>query len=209
MLSMTPRDDKRQFRRRYLLHGMIAIFGILWIVCAISPWHRFDWLLENLLVFIAVPLLVREFATRPLSDISYICIFIFLCLHTIGAHYTYAEVPVGTWMQTFLNHDRNHYDRVVHFTFGLLGTYPIRETLIQYVRVSSTLNGFIAFTIIATSSTIFEIIEMFAAMIVSPDTAIAYLGVQGDVFDAQKDSALAIAGCIIALVFSMQKFRMA
>jgi len=207
MITLAAHDDKRPFRQRRLLHGMIVAYTVLWGVCAFSPWHRSDWLLENLLVFISVPLIVYEFTRRPLSDLSYVFIFTFFCLHAVGAHYTYAEVPLGAWLQGELGLGRNHYDRVVHFSFGLLLAYPVREVTLRYARAGIGLSGFIAFTVIAASSAVYEVIEMLAAMTVSPETAFAYLGVQGDVFDAQKDTALAIVGCIFALMLSRRHFR--
>ena len=190
------------FRHNRLLQGLATLFAIIWLVGAISPLYRFDWFLENLLVFVAVGLLGYFYRIRPLSDLSYILITIFLVLHTVGSHYTYSEVPLGFWLQDALSLDRNHFDRIIHFGFGILIFYPVREVLFRYSGAGLRLSGFAAFTVIATSSVVYEIIEWIVAIIVSPEAAMAYLGTQGDMFDAQKDSVLAIAGAYFGLVLT-------
>lgn len=192
----------RPFRQNKVLQGLAALFAIVWLVGAIAPVNRFDWFLENLLVFVAVGLLGYFYRTRPLSDLSYALIFIFLVLHSIGAHYTYSKVPLGFWLQDTLSLERNHFDRVIHFCFGVLIFYPVREVLFRYSGAGLRLSGFVAFTVIATSSVVYEIIEWIVAVIVSPEAAMAYLGTQGDTFDAQKDSVLAIAGVFFGLVLT-------
>jgi putative membrane protein len=194
------------FRRNKPLQGMDAIFAVVWVVGAIAPENRFDWFLENLLVFVYVGLLGHFYRTRPLSDLSYLLIAIFLVLHSLGAHYTYSKVPPGFWIQEFLTLERNHYDRVIHFVFGLLIVYPVREVLFRFAGAGSGLSGFSAFTVIATSSVVYEIMEWVVAVIVSPEAAMAYLGTQGDVFDAQKDSTLAMVGGLLGLLIRRQDF---
>lgn len=194
------------FRRNKPLQGMAAIFAVVWVVGAIAPENRFDWFLENLLVFVYVGLLGHFYRTRPLSDLSYFLIAIFLVLHSLGAHYTYSKVPPGFWIQEILTLERNHYDRVIHFVFGLLIVYPVREVLFRFAGAGSGLSGFSAFTVIATSSVVYEIMEWVVAVIVSPEAAMAYLGTQGDVFDAQKDSTLAMVGGLLGLLIRRQDF---
>lgn len=191
-----------RFLSNRLLQGLATLFALVWLVTAISPVNRFDWFLENLLVFVTVGLLSYFYRTRPLSDLSYILITIFLMLHTVGSHYTYSEVPLGFWLQDSFSLDRNHFDRIVHFCFGVLIFYPAREILFRYMGAGFRLSGFVAFAVIATSSTIFEIIEWIVAIVVSPEAAMAYLGTQGDIFDAQKDSALAISGTVFGLLLT-------
>lgn len=183
------------------------LFAIVWLVGAITPIDRLDWFLENLLVFAAIGLLGYFYRTRPLSDLSYSLITIFLVLHTVGAHYTYSKVPLGFWLQDVLSLERNHFDRIIHFGFGALIFYPVREVLLRYSGLSIGLSGFITFTIVATSSAVYEIIEWVVAMIVSPGAAMAYLGTQGDVFDAQKDTVLAISGAILGLLLTWRSFK--
>jgi len=206
---VTTASDRilRPFRHNRLLQRLTALFVIVWLVGAIAPVNRFDWFLENILVFVAVGLLGYFYRTRPLSDLSYTLIALFLMLHTIGSHYTYAMAPPGFWLQDALTLERNHFDRIIHFSFGVLGFYPIREVLFRYVGTGLHLSAFVAFTIIATSSVVYEIIEWIVAVLVSPEAAMAYLGTQGDAFDAQKDSALAIAGVFFGLVLTRRFFK--
>jgi putative membrane protein len=196
------------FRHNRLLQGLAALFAIAWLVGAIAPMNRFDWFLENLLVFVAAGLLVHFYRTRPLSDLSYTLITIFLLLHTVGAHYTYSKVPLGFWLEDALALERNHFDRVIHFSFGVFIVYPVREVLFRYSGAGLRLSEFAAFTVIATSSAVYEIIEWIVAVIVSPEAAMAYLGTQGDTFDAQKDSVLAIAGAFLGLVLTRRFIKL-
>ena len=190
------------FRRNRLLQGLTAIVGLAWLTAAIAPLNRFDWFLENLLVFLGVGLLGAFYRTRPLSDLSYLLIALFLLLHIQGSHYTYSKVPMGFWLQDALALERNHFDRIVHFLFGVLIVFPVREALYRYTGAGRGLSGFAAFSVIAASSLIYETLEWAVAMIVSPETAMAFLGTQGDVFDAQKDSTLAVVGAGIGLALT-------
>ena len=129
MKKGTSRAGWNELRRNRLLFALVLAYGVIWLVTAIRPVHREDWLLENLLVFAAVPVLVVSYRHGILSNISYVLLFVFLTLHAIGAHFTYTDMPLGNWMRDSLNLSRNYYDRVVHFTFGLLVAYPFREVL--------------------------------------------------------------------------------
>ena len=97
----------------------------------------FDWALENTLVFCFVPVMVWGYRKLPLSDLSYLLIFTYLCVHEWGAHYKYSDVPLGEWMKPWLHTQRNHYDRVAHFSFGLLCSYPFQEVFIRAARMST------------------------------------------------------------------------
>src|SRR4051794_14581282 len=97
--ALTAENELKQFSKNYLLHAFIAIFISIWIWTAISPLYRQDWLLENLLVFICVPVIALNYKRMALSDLSWFFITLYLLLHTFGAHYTYSEVPFGYWLQ--------------------------------------------------------------------------------------------------------------
>ena len=115
----------------------------------------------------------------PLSPLSYILIMGFLALHTIGVHYTYAQVPAGVWLNDSLHLGRNHFDRIVPFAFGLLLVYPLKELLIRTARVSDFWSVYLPVSGILAQSGFFEIVEAFVAQIVSPDLSAAYFGTQG------------------------------
>ena len=184
---------------RALLAALAVVFGAL----AVAPWYRQDWLLENLLVFVAVPLLVLNHRRLPLSNFAYTCLFAFFVLHEIGAHYTYSEVPWRGWLAA-LGVDlepgvpgRNHYDRLVHFCYGLL----VMPAAWEVLRARTTPRGIWRYLLpvlfILSHSTIYELIEWAAARLFGGDLGVAYLGTQGDEWDAQKDMALAAAGAVL------------
>jgi len=185
----------RQTRLPVYLFGAYAVF---WSALAIAPLDRFDWFLDDVLVFATVPFLVRAYRHRPLSDLSYVLIILFYCLHTVGSHYTYSEVPIGYWVKDWLGLARNHYDRVVHFSFGLLLCYPLQEVVVRTMRPRGNWALVIAVMVVCTCSLAYEMMEWIVAVIVDPEASFAFLGTQGDVFDAQKDSGLAALGAVIS-----------
>jgi putative membrane protein len=193
----------KPFRERRLLHTLCICYAIIWIIAAIDPVKRDDWLIENILVFIAVPALIFTYRRLPLSDISYTLIFLFLVLHTVGAHYSYSEVPLGYWLKHQFDLQRNHFDRIVHFGFGLLLTYPIHGILAGAAKARGAWSLLLPPAVIVSLSGFFEIIEAVVAWLVSPELGQAYLGTQGDVWDAQKDIALAILGSVITVAIQL------
>ena len=189
-----------EFQKNRFLQVLTLAYGLIWIVTAISPTNRFDWFLENLLVFLLWGLLAATYSRLPLSNFSYLLVALFLGFHAIGAHYTYSETPLGAWLQDVLGEDRNHYDRVVHLLFGLLGAYPLREVISRTARVGGLKASLHTFAALLALSSAYEMIEWIVAKIVSPEAALAYLGTQGDVFDAQKDTILGAIGAAVALI---------
>jgi putative membrane protein len=192
----------RDFATNRVLQALAAICGAVWVWAAIDPVYRMDWFLENILLFAAVALLVWIYRTQPLSQLTHVFIAIFFILHTLGAHYTYSEVPWGAWLKDALGAERNHYDRIVHFTFGLLVAYPVRELLMRSTAVRGFAATFFTFATMVAASEVYELIEWIVANIVSPEAAMAYLGTQGDAFDAQKDTFLALSGTVLALALT-------
>jgi putative membrane protein len=189
------------------LGTLAGILAVLWIALAFHPFDRSDWWLENALLFAAVVLLVATYRVFPLSRVSYTTIFVFLCLHTIGAHWTYAEVPydaawrdlTGHSLNEVLGWKRNNYDRVVHFCYGLLLAYPIREVFLRIANVRGFWGYFLPLDLTMSSSMLYELIEWAAAEVVGGSLGQAYLGTQGDVWDAHKDMALASLGALITM----------
>lgn len=126
-------------------------------------------------------------------------IAVFLTLHTIGVHYTYAEVPVGTWANEVLHLGRNHFDRVVHFSFGFLLAYPMEELFRLGAGVRGWLLYYLPVMTVLGLSGLWEIVEAWVAGLLHPELGITYLGSQGDVWDAQKDMAAAFYGSLICI----------
>lgn len=199
---------KRLTHRQYLLLLGI-LFASIWIPLAIHPNDRATWALENALVLLGVLVLASTYRAFPLSRVSYTLLFVFLALHEIGSHYTYAQVPYDEWSQLFLGFNlndelgfkRNHFDRAIHFCYGLLLAYPIREVFIRIVSVRGFWGYFLPLDFTMSTSMFFELIERGVAEIFGGSLGMAYLGAQGDIWDAHKDMALASLGALIAMSF--------
>jgi putative membrane protein len=195
------------FRHIRYVSTLLGLLTLLWIGLAIEPFDRKDWLLENALLVVAIVLLAATYRRFPLSRTSYTLIFLFLCLHTLGAHYTYAEVPYDDWWASLsgatfnelVGWERNNFDRVVHFSYGLLIAYPIRELFLRIAGVRGFWGYFLPLDLTMSTSMLFELIEWFVAEVFGGDLGVAYLGTQGDVWDAHKDMALASLGALLAM----------
>ena len=187
---------------------LFAVLVVVSVLLGIAPHDRADWLLENSLLFGAVAVLVATRKRLPLSRVSYTLLFVFMCLHVVGAHYTYSLVPYDVWVEALTGHtlssltgwERNHYDRVVHFCYGLLLAYPAREVFLRVADVRGFWGYFLPLDVVMATSMLYELIEWGAASAFGGDLGTAYLGTQGDPWDAQKDMALATLGAIIAML---------
>lgn len=182
---------------------LIAAFAAVWAWAAYHPVYPDDWLLENYLVFIFVPIIVVVSRYFRLSNLSYTLITLFMCMHVVGSHYTYAEVPFGFTLQHWFGAERNMYDRLVHFCFGLLLAYPMREMFYRVAKARSFWGYWLPVELVLAFSALYEIIEWLAAANVNPSAGMAFLGAQGDIWDAQKDMLVAGIGAITAMSIVM------
>jgi len=173
--------------------------ALVWLWAAIEPVSRADWLLENLLVFAAVGLLLATCRRFAFSPGAYRLFALFLVLHLYGTHYTYAETPLGDWLRDGLGLARNPYDRLVHGAFGLLLVCPLRELLERRAGLCGRWLDALALSLVMAMSALYEQLEMLAALIVNPELGSAFLGTQGDEWDAQKDAGLAMLGALLGL----------
>lgn len=173
-------------------------FGVVWIVCAIAPHDRADWALENVPTFIGVPAAVLTYRRFRFSNRAYVQAALMLMLHTVGSHYTYSLVPAGDWLRDGFALSRNHYDRIVHFLFGVLMLRPLRELGFRNGQPGPAAVYFFSVSAIACWSLLYEVVEWLVAQVADPAAGIAYVGTQGDIWDAQKDMALALVGALIA-----------
>ena len=177
--------------------GLAAAYAVIWLALAVRPVSRADWLLENAIVFVAVPLFVATARRLRFSDFTYTCLFVFFVLHAIGAHYTYSLVPYAEWWEALGGaplEGRNHYDRVVHALYGLLVAPAAVELFACFGRYPRPWDFLFPWMFMAGHSVVYELIEFAAALVFGGDLGQAYLGTQGDVWDGQKDMALALAG---------------
>ena len=187
---------------------LLGVFVLLSAVLAIAPRDRHDWMLENALVLAFALFAVLSVRRIPLSRVSYTLIFVYLCLHEFGAHYTYAQVPYDEWWRSLfgsslneqLGWQRNNFDRLVHFSYGLLLAYPMRELFLRVADARGFWGYFLPLDVTMSTSMLFELVEWAAAEIFGGDLGVAYLGTQGDPWDAQSDMALASLGALIAMV---------
>jgi putative membrane protein len=193
--------------RKYLL-VLSVLFALVFAALALEPRYRHDWALENALVAAFAVGIAASHRKLVLSRVSYTLVFLFLCLHEVGAHYTYAEVPYDEWigaltggsLNAALGWERNHFDRFVHFAYGLLMAYPLREFFLRVAEVRGFWGYFLPLDFTLSTSAIFELFEWGAAELFGGELGAAYLGTQGDIWDAHKDMALAGTGALLAML---------
>lgn len=198
-------------RNKLFLKILLAWYVLFSAWMAIEPVNRQFWAVANILPALLVVILVATHRYVPLSNASYALITVYLTLHTIGVHYTYSQVPFGFWLGQALHLHRNHFDRIVHFSFGFLLAYPVEELFRVLAGVRGWLLYYLPVVTILGASGLWEIIESWVARIARPDLGITVLGAQGDVWDAQKDMTAAFYGSLlsIAILVVVRKLRTA
>lgn len=205
---MADHDSVHAPGTRYRLI-LLALFAAAFAALGIAPISREDWLLENALVVAALIWLIWGARHgRPLSNAAYTLLFAFGLFHELGAHYTYSQVPYEAWfgalsggrsLDALLGFERNQYDRLVHFLYGLLIAPVAAEVLVERVPLRGAWRFVLPATFMFSHALIYELIEWGAASAFGGELGESYLGTQGDVWDAQKDMALAVLGTLIAL----------
>ncbi len=199
MGAASPERNSPQQGSDRLFSALLLAYGLIWIWLAVAPINRRDWFLENLLAVTFVSLLILTRSRFRFSLLSYCLITLFMTLHAVGAHYTYAEVPFGFWLKDIFSLSRNPFDRIVHFAYGALLAYPVREVLMHLAGARGRWSYYLPASAILAQNGLFEIIESVVAALVSPELGNAYLGTQGDEWDAQKDMASALAGALLSM----------
>lgn len=180
---------------------LAIVFILVWINSLVGTTNIKNWYIENTLTVIALLFLILTYNTFRFSNFSYLLISVFLCLHVYGSKHTYANNPFGYWLQNLFDSSRNHYDRLVHFGFGFLLYYPILEIILNWLDLSNKIAPVLPILIILSASALYEIIEWLVADVFFKEQGTSYLGVQGDEWDAQKDTALAFIGSILAAAY--------
>lgn len=187
---------------------LLAVFLVAAAALGISPRYRQDWLMENVLVVLVLPVLVLGFRRLRFSDAGYAALFAFLLLHEIGAHYTYSEVPWDRWFSALcgfslneaLGFSRNPFDRAIHFAYGLLVTPAVVQLVAARTLSPGAWRWIVPVSLMTASSALYELFEWAAAVWFGGDLGVAYLGTQGDPWDAQQDMFLALLGSLAAVV---------
>ncbi len=186
---------------------LLGAYAILWACLAISPYSRFDWALENIVVALVFLVLGGSWHLFKFSKTSYVLIFIFMCLHAVATHYTYSRVPydplfeslTGRTVNSIFGWERNHYDRAVHFLYGFLLMLPFREFFLHIAHVRWAFWSYLLpFSFILSTSMVYELLEWAAAELLGSEAGLEFLGVQGDIWDAQRDMFLAGLGALLA-----------
>ncbi len=205
-MSTTPTQPQATSSFWTYEHKLLLVLAVaMGLSCLGAPYPREMYLQHSPTVFLLffLPWMHRRY---PVSRAGFTCLILFMLFHTLGARYIYSYVPYDQWcaqffgtrLQEAFDFRRNHYDRLVHFLFGLLWTLPVWEVLTRHFRVTPRLALYFAVEFVMAASMLYEVFEWGLTMVLSPDDANAYNGQQGDMWDAQKDMALAMVGAVMA-----------
>lgn len=183
------------------LKWLLAVYIVLFVTLAINPVDRATWFVENLTVWIILAVIITLYLNKIIfTKTAYTLMFVLIYLHTIGGHWTFAMVPFD-WITHLFHFSRNHFDRVAHFSVGFYA-FAIAELLWEKRLVN---NRFLLFTYpvfcIATIAMTYELVEWIYAALSDPAAGAAYLGSQGDIWDAQKDMLADTLGALTAVIF--------
>jgi putative membrane protein len=185
-------------RRAFI--GLMAAVGAVLVWSLIAPHDYFTWLLEVFPVLLAVPVLVGTYRRFRFSTLVYALLAVHAAILMVGGHYTYAEVPLGNWIRDAFGLSRNHYDRLGHLAQGFVPALLVRELLL---RRSPLRRGALLFVLVTSVCLAFSALyELFEWMVAESTGAAAdaFLGTQGDVWDTQKDMAMALLGALLAQI---------
>jgi putative membrane protein len=184
---------------------MFTVFFVFWLH---DPPYELHAVIHVVPTWIAIAILLTTTRCFPLTDTSFAFLILFLTLHVIGTRYVYSFVPYDQWatqllggeLTTDLQPGRNYYDRLVHFSFGLLIAPVAREVQCRVWQMKPAWSYFTAVEFILASSMVFELAEWLGAVTLAPDFADSYLGQQGDAWDAHKDMGLAAVGAVLSML---------
>ena len=186
----------------------LALFLLFWAATCFDPPYPRELVLQHIPTTAALALLVRLQGRRVLSRTNGRLVLAFLALHALGARYLYSYVPYDDWvtavfgrsLSSICGFTRNHYDRAVHFAYGVLLFFPVREVLVRRFGQAGFSGDLLAIQFILATSALYELVEWAVALAFAPDWAEHYNGQQGDMWDAQKDMALASLGGLAAMI---------
>lgn len=184
-------------RKRYPL-VLLSVIGVALVLSGLAPYDRATWWLEIFPILIGAPILVATYRRFPLTSLLYTLLAVHALILILGGHYTYARVPLGFWAQDLVGFARNHYDRLGHFAQGFIPAILVREILLRTSPLRPGRWLFVLVTAVCLAfSACYEFIEWWAALL-GGESAEAFLGTQGDVWDTQWDMFLALIGAITA-----------
>jgi len=199
IITTASNTDQKPLLQHRFICLLFAIFFTYWMYGWLTCLNVEDWIIENLLVVICISLVIASHKWHRLSEFSYLCLFVFVMLHLYGAFYAYTRNNLGEWLRDTYHLARNPYDRIVHFSFGLLLAYPIREILVNKYKLTGNASWWMPIQFVFSLGTIFELIEWGVATFTDTETGETYVATQGDVWDAHKDIILALIGTTISM----------
>jgi putative membrane protein len=182
----------------------LILLGVLLLICLATVWSppagRTSWMLEVGPGLAMVAVLMAIYRRLPLSHFVYVCVFLHVQILIYGGYYTYALTPLGNWAKEAFGFARNHYDRVGHVALGVFPCFLAREVLLRCTPLKR--GGWLFFlvcSVVLAFAAFWELLEWWTALLAAPDVGVAFLGSQGDVWDAQWDMLLALLGAMVAL----------
>jgi putative membrane protein len=195
--TMTP-VPLSYFRIPLVLLSVVAVVCIATVVD--PPAGRTNWLLEVGPGLAGIIVLIGLYRRFPMSHMVYFFVFLHMFILIYGGYYTYAETPLGNWAKEVFGFSRNHYDRVGHVALGVFPAFIIREVLLRNtpLRRGGWLY-FIVISVVLAVAAFWELLEWWVTLLVASDVGSAFLGSQGDIWDAQWDMLLALIGAMVAL----------
>lgn len=177
---------------------LLWVFFFFWFIMGISPHFREVWFAENVMTIAFGTFLILTYKKLRFSNESYTMIFIFMILHTIGSHYSYTQIPVADWFSPIFKSSRNYYDRILHFLFGFIFFLPGSELVKKIFKPKKKWVNLIVFFMLSSFMTLYELFEYLFVIITSTEImGINFLGMQGDIWDAQNDILVAMIGALI------------
>ncbi len=206
-ITTTSSLERINLKENKLFWSLSIMLVAYWIYGWYNCIDQKDWMIENILVVICLSVLITARKWHKFSDLSYLCIFLFVMFHLYGAFYAYTQNAFGSWLQNTFQLWRNPYDRIVHFSFGFFMAYPFRELLINKFKVSTKASWLLPIEIAFSFGTLFELIEWGVSEVTTKETGETYVATQGDVWDAHKDILLAATGAAICMLITYIFYR--
>lgn len=183
----------------FLLFLYAILASAISYVGAYDPWV---WFFEVIIGFVGISILLLTYHKFRFSNLVYILVAIHFAILATGAHYTYAEMPLFDWLRDAFDLSRNHFDRVGHFAQGFVPAIIAREIFLRKTNLKKgkMLAFIVIFTILGLSA-FYEFIEWWSVILIYSSEGVAWLGTQGDIWDAHQDMFMAFSGAILALLF--------
>ncbi len=195
----------KQENRYHLI--LLGLFFVIWIWSGINPSYRSVWLSEHIVTVVILGVLLLTYNRFRFSNLSYSMIFIFYVINAIGSHYSYSEVPLFNMIKEMFELSRNHYDRVAHFFYGFLFFFPFHEFISKKLKVKDVWSYIMTVLVVVGTKGLYEILEYTSIFFSSRATSTGFLGMQGDIWDAQKDMFLGTVGACLSWLWLWVKSK--